>query len=127
MKVAIPVLETEVKGRRLVNAHFGRTPLFLIYDTESQEEKLVKNPRASLKNFGMGAGGGRLLIELAQREAVDAFLVKGIGEGAFYNLEALGVKFYLVPKSVKFADEALKLFKEGKLERLSQPYEEDEH
>jgi len=122
MRVAVPVLETEVKGRRLVNAHFGKSNLFAIVDTETGEVELVENPALHLQR-----GRGVHIARMFQEKGVKAVLVKEMGPGAFDKIRnVLGIKVYLIPSEVKFLDEAVGLFKEGKLEELLEP-NEDEH
>ncbi len=119
MKVAVPVLETEVKGRRLINAHFGKSNLFAIVDTETGEVKFVKNPANNVQR-----GRGMQIAQMLKEKGVKAVLVKEIGAGAFDKLKNVaGMEVYLVPTVVKFLDEAVSLFKEGKLTELSEPNE----
>jgi len=119
MKVALPVLETEVNGRRLVNAHFGKSNLFAVVDLERGKVEVVENPALHLER-----GRGRFIAELFSKKGVKAVLVKEIGPGAFEKVTSLGMEVYLVSPEVKFLDEAVKLFREGKLERLLEPNEE---
>jgi len=120
MKVAVPVLETEVNGRRLVNAHFGKSNLFALVDTESGEAKIIENP-----GLHVPRGRGIFIAEKFKEEGVKAVLVKEMGEGAFDKItNYAGAKIYLIPHGVKFLDEALELFREGKLEELLEPNEE---
>ena len=119
MKVAVPVLETEVNGRRLINAHFGKSNLFAIVNAESGEVEVVENPALHLER-----GRGRFIAELFKTKGVKAVLVKEMGPGAFDKVTSLGMEVYLIPEGVKFLDEVIELFKEGKLERLLEPNEE---
>ncbi|WP_456343077.1 NifB/NifX family molybdenum-iron cluster-binding protein [Thermovibrio sp.] len=122
MRVAVPVLETEVNGRKLVNAHFGKSNLFAIVDTETGKVELAENPALHLQR-----GRGIYIAQMFKEKGVEAVLVKEMGPGAFDKIRnALGIKVYLIPTRVKFLDEAVELFKEGKLTELLEP-NEDEH
>ena len=119
MKVAVPILEKEVEGRRLVNPHFGKSNLFAVVDTKTGEVKVLKNPALHLER-----GRGRFIAEMFKKEGVEAVLVKEMGPGAFEKVTGLGMTVYLIPPEVKFLDEALELFREGKLEVLTEPNED---
>ena len=122
MRVAVPVLETEINGRRLVNAHFGKSNLFAIVDTETGEVELAENPALHIQR-----GRGVHIARMFGEKGVRAVLVKEMGPGAFDKIRnVLGIKVYLIPSEVKFLDQAVELFKEGKLTELLEP-NEDEH
>ena len=116
MKIAVPVLEREINGKRLINPHFSKTSLFAVVDLESDRTELMENP-------GLGAerGRGRLIAESFLKEGIQGVLVKEIGPGAFGKIADLEIKIFLVPPEVKFLEEAVKLFKEGKLNPLREP------
>ncbi len=122
MKVAVPILETVVEGKRLVNAHFGKSNLFALVDTQTGEVEVAENPALHLQR-----GRGIHIAQMFKEKGVEAVLVKEMGSGAFDKIRnRLGIKVYLIPSGVKFLDEAVELFKEGKLEELLEP-NEDEH
>ena len=110
MKVAAPVLEKGVDGKKLINPHFGKSKLFAVVDTETGELKVLKNPATEQEK-----GRGRLIAEILYREGVEVLLVKDIGEGAFEKISSRGIRVLKVPEKVKFLEDALELFKEGKL------------
>ncbi len=119
MKVAVPILEKEFDGKKLVNLHFGKSNLFAIVDTETREVKVLKNPALHLER-----GRGKFIAEMLKKEGVKAVLVKEMGPGAFNKVTGFGMTVYLIPAEVKFLNEAVELFKEGKLEVLTEPNEE---
>jgi predicted Fe-Mo cluster-binding NifX family protein len=122
MKVAVPVLDTEVGGRRLVNAHFGKSNLFAIVDISSGSVEIVKNPGLHVER-----GRGIFIAEMFKEKNVEAVLVKEMGPGAFDKVRnRMGIKIYLVPPEIKFLDDAVEKFKKGELPELLQP-NEDEH
>jgi len=122
MKVAVPVLDTEIGGRRLVNSHFGKSNLFAIVDTDSGSVEVVENPGLHVER-----GRGIFIAEMFKEKGVTAVLVKEMGPGAFDKIRnRLGIKVYLVPPEVKFLDDAVEKFKSGELLELLKP-NEDKH
>ncbi|MEO2068817.1 MAG: NifB/NifX family molybdenum-iron cluster-binding protein [Desulfurobacteriaceae bacterium] len=122
MKVAVPILETEVNGKKLVNSHFGKSNLFAIVDLNSQKIEVAKNPGLHVQR-----GRGQFIAQMFKEKKVDAVLVKEMGEGAFERVRSLGIKIYLVPPTLKFLDEVVEKFKRGELEELLEPNEEKHH
>lgn len=123
MKVAVPVLDTEIQGRKLINAHFGKSNHFAIVDTDTGEVEIVENPGLHLER-----GRGILIAEMFEEKGVESVLVKEMGPGSFDKIRnVLGMKVYLVPPEVKFLDDAVEKFKKGELEELLEPNEEEHH
>jgi len=123
MKLAAPVLKTKVNGEMLLNAHFGKSELFAVVDTESGEVELFENPGLHVQR-----GRGVFIAQAFKDKKVEAVLVKEMGPGAFKKVrEEMGIKVYLVPKEIKFLKEAVSLFREGKLNELLEPNEEEHH
>ena len=118
VKIAVPVLEREINGKKLINPHFGKSNLFALVDLLSGKVELKENPALHLER-----GRGRFIAEMFFKEGVKAVLVKEMGPGAFEKITGLGMEVYLIPQEVKFLDDAVKLFKEGRLERLTEPNE----
>jgi len=118
LKVAVPILEREVNGRRLVNPHFGKSNLFAVVDVDTGDVEVVQNPAMELPR-----GRGRYIAQMFSEKGVEFVLVKEMGPGAFERVRELGMKVYLIPEKAKFLDEALELFKEGRLEELLEPNE----
>ncbi|WP_297444861.1 NifB/NifX family molybdenum-iron cluster-binding protein [Desulfurobacterium sp.] len=122
MIIAIPAVETEVNGKKLISPHFGKAPAFVIFNGMTGESMLVENPKKRADY-----GGGRLIADLFMRNGVDAVLVKEMGEGAFFNLQTAGIKVFLIPENIKFVEDAISLYNEGKLQPLTQPSEGGHH
>ncbi|SMP15767.1 Predicted Fe-Mo cluster-binding protein, NifX family [Desulfurobacterium pacificum] len=121
MRVAVPILETEVNGRRLVNAHFGKSNLFAVVDTETGKVEVKENPGLHVER-----GRGIYIAEMFRENGVEAVLVKEMGPGAFDKIRnQLGITVYLIPQNVKFLDEAIEMFKKGELVELLEPNEEE--
>ncbi len=120
MKIVVPVLETEVKGKKLVNAHFGKSKHFAVVDTETGNVEVIENPGIHLPRRR-----GIYIAEMFKEKGVQAVLVKEMGAGAFDKIRnVMGIKVYLIPPEIKFLDEAVEAFKERKLKELPAPNEE---
>ena len=120
MKVAIPINRPREEGDLRVSSHFGKAHAFAIADTESGEIEVVENPRVAL---GLQHGAGKYIAEMFDQKGVKVVLLREIGQGAFKHLSQRGIKIYLVPKEVKTVQEAIELFKGGKLNLLLEPNE----
>ena len=109
MKIAIPVEDKSLESNVCIS--FGRTPYFLIYDTDTQESSFLDNSAAASQG---GAG-----IKAAQA-IVDAgamiLITPRCGENAADVLSAAEIKIY---KSVSNSiQNTISAFVEGKLNLL---------
>lgn len=90
---------------------FGRSSLFLLYDTEGNERRVLENPYAdSLGDAGIQSA--RLLIE----KDVGALITDGIGRNALRVLSAGGVSVFRCGTCT--VSEAIVLFSQDKLTKL---------
>ena len=110
MIVAIPVNEKKIDSEVCIS--FGRTPLFLIYDTESKEEKYLDNS-AIAETAGAGIKAAQSIVD----NNVEVMITPRMGENANDVLVAAEVKMYKTEKE-KTAKENIDLFLEGKLNIL---------
>lgn len=85
MRIAVPVEENETE----ICPSFGRTPLFMIYDTEPETLKLIDNS-AILALGGAGIKAAQVIVD----EKADVVLVPRCGENAAKVLNAAGIKLY---------------------------------
>lgn len=105
MKIAIP---TEKGGEEdYVTEHFGRAPIFTVYDTETGEMKIIENTSDHM-------GGSGKPPELLARNSVDVVICANLGPKAVRMFEQLGIKVYRHPTVAKVKD-LIKLLKEGEL------------
>jgi predicted Fe-Mo cluster-binding NifX family protein len=110
MKVCIPIKDN--KGlSSIAHNHFGSSPLFMIYDTDTEITKVIENG-----DLHHTHGMCQPLKALAG-EAVDAILVSGIGAGALTKLNNQGVKAYRVEN--KTVLENIELLKKNILPEFS--------
>ena len=111
MKIAIPVEEKSINVS--VCASFGRTPYFLIFDTDTNEEKYVENKAASSQG-GAGIKAAQTVIDegaeavIIPRLGQNAADVFGAGKTALYKAEFGSVKHNI------------ELLKEHKLSELTE-------
>lgn len=110
MKICIPVEENNGLESVPFN-HFGSAPYFLIYDSESQGIKEIKNEDLH------HAHGMCQPLKALGGEAVDAILVAGIGAGALMKLNNQGIKVYKVKEDT--AAKNIELLQTGQLQEFS--------
>lgn len=87
MKVCFPV-ESNKGLNSVVYGHFGSAPMFVVYDTKTNELTTISN-----QNLGHEHGMCNPLKAL-DGKSVDAIVVGGIGAGAINKLNTLGIKVY---------------------------------
>jgi len=116
LRVTIPILEDKGMGS-LMTPHFGEAPYFLFVDIEGESVQrwfMKDNPSLGLKRKK-----GVILSELIIGEDVTTLLTAEIGEGPYHILRDSFVAIYELSENVT-AEEAVKIFLEGKLERIEQ-------
>jgi len=87
MKVCFPI-EIDNGVDSVVYGHFGSAPMFLICDTETNENEVINNQNLS------HAHGMCSPIQALDGRRVDAIVVGGIGAGAINKLNMMGIKVY---------------------------------
>ena len=110
MKVAIPVDERKLDSEVCIS--FGRTPLYLVYDTDTKEENYLDNS-AIAETAGAGIKAAQSIVD----NKVEIMLTPRCGENAADVLKAADIKMYKTEKD-KNAIENINLFIEGKLNIL---------
>ena len=109
MKIAIPVNE----DKETVCISFGRTPSFLLVDTETGAKEYIDNSAAASQG-GAGIKAAQILVD----HEIEALLTPRCGENAAAVFQAAEVALYkTVGDSV---EENLAAFKAGKLAVLSE-------
>lgn len=86
-----------------VDPRFGRCPYFLIYDTETEEQKIV--PNQSAQSF---RGAGIAAAQFVVSQKAEAVIAGSFGPNALFALKQAGIKLYSFYGSAKEAIEALK-------------------
>lgn len=111
MKIGIPVYDN--KNDTTVCISFGRTPYFLIFDTETNERKYIDNTAANSQG-GAGIKAAQILVD----EKVEAVLTPRCGENAAQVLKPAGIKLYKTVNTL--LEKTLEDFKEGRLNLLEE-------
>lgn len=114
MKIAIPVDSTNMESPVCIS--FGRTPYFLIYDTESKNSIFIENTAAQSPG-GAGIKAAQAIVD----NKVDALLTPRCGENAAMVINAANIKIYkTLGTSI---NENINSFNEGKLNLLEEIHE----
>ncbi len=87
MKLAIPVDEKNQETSVCVS--FGRTPYFLVYDTETKESVFLDNSAAA-SSGGAGIKAAQMIVD----NKVNALLTPRCGENAADVLKAADIKIF---------------------------------
>ena len=85
MKIAVPVEEKSLAAN--VCASFGRTPYFLIYDTDTKESGFLENGAAA-STGGAGIKAAQTIVD----QNVSVLLTPRCGENAANMLKAAGIE-----------------------------------
>lgn len=109
MKIAIPTDEKTMESSVCIS--FGRTPYFLIYDTETKESMFLENTAAASQG-GAGIKAAQIVVD----NQVDALLTPRCGENAAEVIKTANIKIYkTINDSIK---DNVAAFQEGKLSLL---------
>ena len=111
MKTAIPVDEKNLGSN--VCASFGRSPYFLIYDTETKESVFIDNSAAA-STGGAGIKAAQIIVD----NKANVLLTPRCGENAADVLKSADIKIYKTSSgSVK---DNIAAFVDGKLPLLDE-------
>lgn len=106
MKIAMPVDEKTMESSVCIS--FGRTPYFLIYDTETNRSVFLDNSAATSQG-GAGIKAAQTVVD----SHAGALLTPRCGENAAEVINAANIKIYKTIKdSIK---DNIAAFKDGKL------------
>lgn len=108
MKIIIPVDET----KKNLCVSFGRTPFFMLYDTEKKTAEYRDNPGANAQG-GAGIKAAQAVVD----SGAEILITIRCGENAAEVFKAAGVEIYKA--SGESAEENICKFNEGKLEKLT--------
>jgi predicted Fe-Mo cluster-binding NifX family protein len=113
MKIAVTSQGKDLSSE--VDPRFGRAKWLIVVDTDTGEFKAHDNT----VNFNAVSGAG---IQTGQNIAslgVDAVITGNVGPNAFKTLNAANIKVFLCKASK--AQDALEMFKAGKLQQVTSP------
>lgn len=109
MKLALPVDDKSLDKE--VCQSFGRTPYFLIYDTDSEDSVFLDNSAAASQG-GAGIKAAQTIVD----NGVNALITPRCGENAADVIKAANISIY---KSINSSiQDNIKAFKDGKLSLL---------
>lgn len=111
MKIAIPVNEDSMKTTICIS--FGRTPYFLIYDTETKDAKFLSN-HAAASQGGAGIKAAQMIID----NNAEALLTPRCGENAADVFKAADIKIYQTKDDR--LDHTIQGFEKGELSLLNE-------
>jgi predicted Fe-Mo cluster-binding NifX family protein len=87
MKIMVPVDDNSSKSNICIS--FGRTPYFLIYDTDSRESKFIENTAAESQG-GAGIKAAQIIVD----NEAEILLTPRCGENAAEVLNAANIKIF---------------------------------
>jgi len=112
MKVAIPA--SDDRGlQSVVFPHFGRCPYYIIFDDDSGGIEV-------LPNTSVHFGGKKEPPELLKERGVDVLVCADLGRKAVGLLRGADITVYIGAEGS--VEEALKAWKEGRLEKAPEQY-----
>lgn len=111
MKIAIPVDDKTTETN--VCPTFGRTPYFLIYDTDSEESCFIDNSAAASQG-GAGIKAAQIIVD----NRANVLLTPRCGENAAEVIKAANIGIYKTINAT--AMENITSYKAGKLEVLTE-------
>lgn len=111
MKVIIPV-ESKCLNAPICPS-FGRTPLFVLFNTENDEHEFIDNTAAASQG-GAGIKAAQILVD----KGAEALITYRCGENAAEVLNPAGIKMYKAQDGT--VEENIAKLKEGKLSLLTE-------
>jgi len=102
MKICITSTGEDLKSK--IDPRFGRAEFFIIYDTETKENEVIKNPY--LSGGGAGIKAGQLMID----KGINLVISGSLGPNAKLALEKADIKFKAADLT-KLVEENLKNLK----------------
>jgi predicted Fe-Mo cluster-binding NifX family protein len=121
LKIGIPVIED--KGiESITSLHFAKAPQFALIEMEKGQVRNIdfKVNKAAKLQRKKGVIAAQFLVN----ERVDTILAGSVGEGPFHVLRDNLIQIYVLPARLEIR-EALRLLNENKLEKMTEPTEQD--
>lgn len=112
MKIAVTAQSNELSSE--MDLRFGRAKLLIVVDTETGDYEAHDNSVNLNAVQGAGIQTGQNIANLG----VEAVITGNVGPNALRTLNAAGVRIFLAQKQT--VQEALELFKAGKLKEVNQ-------
>ncbi len=112
MKIAITSIGNTLDST--FEKRFGRSPYFIIYDTDTKTHQAISNDKNLNAVQGAGVQSARNLMEAEVKHLITGHC----GPKAFYLLQAAGIKIYATDTAT--VQEAIDQFNNGSLTPLEQ-------
>ena len=106
MKVSVPSMGERGLGEQ-VGEHFGRVPTYTIYDTDTNEVKVIQNTSEHM-------GGSGYPPDLLANAGVNVMVCSGLGRRAIMMFEEMGIMVYVGAHGT--VKEAVQMWQDGKLQ-----------
>ncbi|MCK9444779.1 MAG: NifB/NifX family molybdenum-iron cluster-binding protein [Tissierellaceae bacterium] len=111
MKIAMPVGKKDIATN--VGTSFGRSPYFLVYDTETKESEFIEN-NAAMSSGGAGVKAAQTVID----SDAAVLLTPQCGENAANTLKSANIEIYkTTSKSIM---ESIDAYIAGELQTLDE-------
>ncbi|WP_052078689.1 NifB/NifX family molybdenum-iron cluster-binding protein [Spirochaeta lutea] len=115
MIIAIPTQTNEGRSAPL-SLHYGHSPYFAVYNSETNELAFITKPAHSQHH-----GGGCAPVEDLQAAGAQKVICKGLGQGAYARLQAAGLSVECVDGSITTLDDLIQALSGGTLQTLEDP------
>ncbi len=117
MKVAVSTQGKDLSG--FVDARFGRTTGFIVYDLDSRNYDYLPNTQ----NLSLAQGAGIQTAQNVAKSKVGAVITGHVGPKAYRALNKGGIEMYLLPENLSGANvqQVIDAYKQGKLEKAAGP------
>ncbi|MFW6140202.1 MAG: NifB/NifX family molybdenum-iron cluster-binding protein [Acidobacteriota bacterium] len=111
MKIAVTATKPDLSAQ--VDPRFGRSPYFIIVDSETMDFEVIENSSA-----GAASGAGIQAAQLVANKGIELILTGSCGPNAFQTFQAAGVKIIVgVSGTIK---QAVQQYKSGNLNQTAQ-------
>ncbi len=100
MLVAFPIQLREPIEESIVAPHFGRVSHYALYDTESEDLRIIRNES---NHFG----GTLLPPHFLHSKGVQMIVAKLMGPSAYQNMLRLGIKVMTTPEDINVLKDVL--------------------
>lgn len=111
MKIAIPVEDKSLQSKVCIS--FGRTPYFLIYDTDAKESSFLDNSAVASQG-GAGIKAAQAIVDAG----AGALITPRCGENAAEVLNAADVKLYKTINDIVIDN--IEVYSNGSLNELTE-------
>ncbi len=108
MKLLISAQQPELEG--LIDRRFGRSPWFILFDTDSDSWEAFKNPGVE-KSGGAGVAAAQFAVD----KGVNVVISGDFGPHASNAFHVAQIEMRLFTQDVLHVNQAVELFKQDKL------------